>query len=278
MSSACILTDMTLFSRYGTTDTGQRAEGRAIDLFQLALLEVASARLPIAGFVVKGGANLRFFHRSVRRSRDIDLDHVGDRFERFADRVDEVLEGRALRIILRARALELADVRRTKQTSTTRRWKFTLVAPGVAGAASKIEFSARGGSGDHEVVPVDADLARRLGGRAVRVARYGPVASIEQKIRALALRGETQARDVFDLDHLFRLYPDALERARAERRTVEIAIARALELSYEEYHATVVDYLEEDVADVLGTEDAWSGMVLTVTERLEHVLGREPQG
>lgn len=262
---------MPFTARHGPSETGQRAEGRAIDLFQLALLEVASARLPIADFVVKGGANLRFFHRSVRRSRDIDFDHTGARFERFADRVDEMLEGSALRAILRARAVELADVRRTKQTATTRRWKFTLAAPEVAGAASKIEFSARGGSPDRDVVPVDPDLARRLGGRAVRVARYGPVAAVEQKIGALALRGETQARDVFDLDHLFRLYPDALGEARAERRSIEVAIARALALSYDEYRGTVVDYLEEDVADVLGTEDAWSGMVLAVTEQLERL-------
>jgi hypothetical protein len=269
---------VSLTGRHGPTETAQRAEGRAIDLFQLALLEVASARLPIAEFVVKGGANLRFFHRSVRRSRDIDFDHTGARFERFADRVDEMLGGSALRAILRARALELADVRRTKQTATTRRWKFTLVAPGVARAASKIEFSARGRSADHDVAPVDHDLARRLGGRAARVARYGPVASIEQKIGALALRGEIQARDVFDLDHLFRLYPDALDDTRAERRTIQVAIARALELSYDEYRGTVVDYLEEDVADVLGTEDAWSGMVLAVTERLEGMLGEEHRG
>lgn len=227
---------------------------------------------------MKGGANLRFFHQSVRRSRDIDFDHTGARFERFAERVDEMLAGSALRTILRARGLEFADVRRTKQTATTRRWKFTLVAPGVAGAASKIEFSARGGSSDHDVVPIDPGLARRLGGRAIRVARYGPVASIEQKIGALALRGETQARDVFDLDHLFRLYPDALEEARIVRRTIEVAIARALALRYDEYRGTVVDYLEEDVADVLGTEDAWSGMVLAVTERLERVPGEERRG
>src|SRR2546425_3251027 len=103
-----------------------RAIGEAIELFQLAFLEVAVVRLPLADFVLKGGANMRFFFASQRRSRDIDFDYRGQRFDAFADRVDDVLSSRALAELLRERHVTLSDPRRSKQTATTRRWKVAL--------------------------------------------------------------------------------------------------------------------------------------------------------
>ncbi len=44
---------------------------------------------------------------------------------------------------------------------------------------------------------------------------------------------------------------------------------RARALTYQEYVTTVVDYLEEDIVDVLGTENAWNDMLRNVTETLE---------
>src|SRR2546427_13254469 len=72
----------------------EREAGKVIERFHLAFVEVGAVRLPIADFVVKGGANMRFFFRSPRRSRDIDFNYLGHRFENFAGRVDEVLESR----------------------------------------------------------------------------------------------------------------------------------------------------------------------------------------
>lgn len=50
-----------------------RAGGQAFEQFHLVFLEVATARLPLDQFVLKGGANLRFFFRSQRRSVDMDF-------------------------------------------------------------------------------------------------------------------------------------------------------------------------------------------------------------
>src|SRR2546430_11518197 len=243
--------------------------GKAIDSFQLAFLEVAAARLPIAAFVLKGGANMRFFFRSNRRSRDIDFDYRGQRFDTFAERLDDVFASRALAELLRERGLKVADPRRSKQTDTTRRWKLAVRA--AAGeAATKVEFSARGSaSDDYALMQLDPEIARRLGGRAPRVNRYGPVAMVEQKVGALDKRSETQARDVFDLDVLFRLHPAALAEARLETATVRAASARASALSYDEYVSTVVNYLEENLVAVLGSEDAWNEMVLRVSSDLD---------
>src|SRR3989442_8954772 len=250
--------------------SSMRAIGEAIELFQLAFLEVAVVRLPLADFVLKGGANMRFFFASQRRSRDIDFDYRGQRLDAFADRVDEVLTSRALAELLREHHLTLSDPRRSKQTTTTRRWKFALTGDAVVDASSKIEFSARREtSADYDLRQIDPVLAGRLGSRPVRLNRYGPIAMVTQKIGALRLRGETQPRDVFDLDLLFRNHPGALAEAAVDAAALEVASARALALSYEDYRSTVADYLEEDVVDVLGTEDAWHDLVLRVTARLD---------
>ena len=246
-----------------------REAAKAIDSFQLAFLEVAAVRLPIAAFVLKGGANMRFFFRSSRRSRDIEFDYRGQRVDTFADRVDEVFNSRALAELLRERGLQIIDPHRSKQTETTRRWKLAVRA--AAGeAATKVEFSARGdGSDDYALSQLDPEIARRLGGRPPRVNRYGPVAMVEQKVGALGRRRETQPRDVFDLDVLFRLYPASLGEARLKATTLRAASERALELTYDEYVSTVVESLEQDLIDVLGSEGAWNDMVLRVSSELD---------
>lgn len=248
----------------------KREAGKVIERFHLAFVEVAAVRLPIADFVVKGGANMRFFFRSPRRSRDIDFNYVGRRFESFAGRVDEVLESRALSELLRQHEITLVKPRRDKQTGTTRRWKLSLQAPSVEEVASRIEFSARQEPlDDFELRPIDPEVARRLGGRSVPINRYGAIAMVTQKVDALRHRSETQPRDIFDLDLLFRTHPGALAQAPVEQRALEEAFERARALTYQEYHTTVVDYLEEEIVDVLGTENAWNDMLSHVVERLE---------
>jgi hypothetical protein len=247
-----------------------REDAKTIEQFHLAFLEVAVVRLPVAEFALKGGANMRFFFRSPRRSADIDLNYLGGRLANFASRVDEVFESRALAEMLRQHDIALVDPRRDKQTDTTRRWKLSLTSARVRNASSKVEFSARREPvHDVELRAIDPDLARRLGARSVPVNRYGPVGMTTQKIDALRHRSETQPRDVFDLDHLLRLHPNALSDAPVDAAALEDASARASALTYQEYRTTVVDYLDEDTADVLGTEDAWTGMKIRVVEALE---------
>lgn len=248
---------------------------RAIEQFQLAFLEVATTQLPPSDYALKGGGNLRFFLRSRRRSRDLDLDYLGTRFGQFADRVERVFASRALTELLSTREIRLQRPRSVKDTGTLKRWKIALAASGMEGTWSKIEFSAREVRHEAEFEPIDADLARRLRGRAVSLKHYPPLAAIEQKVRALAQRGETQPRDVFDLDHLMREFPDAFAQARLEPALVRAALSRAWELSYDDYLKLVVEYLEEDFVSLYGSEDAWNGIALRVTAQLEARLKEE---
>src|SRR5439155_5391621 len=230
----------------------EREAGKIIERFHLAFIEVAAVRLQIADFVLKGDANVRFFFRSPRRSRDIDFNYLGMRAESFAGRVDEVLKSRALAELLRQHEITLVNPRRHKQTETTRRWKLSVRTSAIESADSKIEFSAREEPlDDFELHPIDPEVARRLGGRSVPINRYGAVAMVTQKVNALRQRSETQPRDIFDLDLLFRTHPDALAQAPVEQRSLEEAIERARTLTYQEYVTTVAHYLEEELVDVL---------------------------
>ncbi|HEV2249870.1 MAG TPA: nucleotidyl transferase AbiEii/AbiGii toxin family protein, partial [Candidatus Limnocylindria bacterium] len=256
----------------GVAETPERGAARTIEQFHIAFLEVASSQLPLGEYVVKDGVNIRFFFGSGRRSKDVDFDYVGDRFEGFGNRVAATLRSEALRRLLATREIEVGNVRDDKQTNTTRRWRFKLSRPGVADASSKLEFSNRPSSGGFALEPIDAELARRLQGRAPRLNHYLAPAAIAQKISALVRRAETQPRDVFDLDHLFVEAPRAMAEADVRPDEVEAAIARAFELTYDEYVSTVVDYLDEDFVQRLGTRDAWEDMVLRVTGSLRSWL------
>lgn len=251
----------------------EREAGRELERFHLAFLEVATTELPLDAFVLKGGANLRFFLRSFRRSVDMDFNYIGrlDRFDSFTARVGQVLTSRALERLLSLRGMGLDGLRIAKRTETTIRWKFAVRGPAVE-AASKIEFSARreqAHADDHALHLIDAELARWAGARPVRLAHYLPVAAIFQKISALRSRRETQPRDVFDLDHLFRQFPDALSKVQVEAEALRAGRDRAVELRYEDYASTVRPYLQEEFERPYGTEDAWTEMQLRVSERLE---------
>lgn len=251
-----------------------------MELFHVAFLEVATAPngLPLEQFVLKGGANLRLFYGSARRSVDMDFDYIGTagRADAFADRVDAIFASAALAALLRLRGIQLRDLRRHKQSPTTRRWKFSLDAEGVSGDPSKVEFSARvaegGHADDHALAAIDADLARRLRARQVRLLRYGPRAAIAQKIGALRLRTHTEPRDVFDLAHLFRDFPDDLGAVGVAPDELQAARDRALELRYDDYAEAVVPYLQEELVELYGSEEAWTDMQLRVAQQLESRL------
>lgn len=247
---------------------------RVIEGFQATFLEVATATLPIAEYAVKGGVNMRFFFASVRSSKDMDFDYVGERFHAWEDRVNAVFNGRALDRLLSLRGIRITGLNPLKkQTDVTRRWTLRLASATVADASSKIEFSARGAGNGHgterETAVVDADLARTLAMGRVALQHYLPWAAVTQKVAALRQRTHTEPRDVFDLDHLIRRFPRALADASLLPEEIEAAVARARALSYDEYASAVVPYLEEEMWPVLGSAEAWEALRARVIDALE---------
>ena len=55
--------------------------------------------------------------------------------------------------------------------------------------------------------------------------------------------------------------------------TTRSAIARAHDITYDQYASLVVEFLEEDFVPLYGSQEAWEDMVLRVVGRLEEKIG-----
>lgn len=232
---------------------------QVIEYFHLTFLDVLRTRLDLSRYVLKGGANLRYFFDSVRYSEDIDLDvHALEADWRFEEQVDKALQGDALTRLLRSARITInpADVSKPKQTKTTRRWKVLLTAAGHSEKIrTKIEFGSRNGETRFQLDPVPGTVVAPYAMRPPSIQHYLLEPATEQKVIALALRPETQARDVFDLDILLRrggLTPDAVAND-MRRGAAEAAVA----LTWEDFGNQVVPFLDPSVA-ALYDQAAWN--------------------
>jgi predicted nucleotidyltransferase component of viral defense system len=233
------------------------------------------ARLNRANWVVKGGVNLRAWFGSRRYSEDLDLDVIKCAQHVLRERFDKVLLSRPLAEVLTTQGLEITRISRPKQTDTTQRWKLELKAAGVSVPLhTKVEFSRRGTrEEEYALEPVRPDIVRPYGIPAPTANHYTARSAIRQKIRALTGRSETQARDVWDLDHLIRTTnADPRPLQRDVRALLPKAVERTLSLGYDMFKAQVVPYLSEEDQTVYGTRDAWDRMCELVAERLEEFM------
>lgn len=239
-----------------------------IELFHVAFLDVLSHKLAQTRYVLKGGANLRYFFGSPRYSEDIDLDASGIDTWQLEEKVDEVLASPQLKIILRPSGLAIAETSKPKQTKTTQRWKVGISAPGQAREVrTKIEFSKRNGDGRYRLEAIPNEVVGPYGLRPPTIQHYIDGAPTEQKILALAGRTQTQARDVFDLDLLLRRQP--LPSGQVDPDKLAEAAGRALELGFEEFRQQVVEFLEPDAVELYDSPHAWELMQTSVADQLE---------
>ena len=239
-----------------------------VEQFHLLFLDQLGRKLDKRNYALKGGCNLRFYLRSIRYSEDMDLDVQFTPVESLRDRVEQILQGTGLARILQARGMSLSHCSAPKQTETTQRWKLALEVEGVElPLHTKIEFSRRGI--DDEVVfgPVDNLLMRDYQLTPFLASHYPPEAAFRQKVNALIHRSQTQARDIFDLDHLLRsgvstrgiaLSPHCVE-----------AQQNAMSVSYDVFKSQVLSFLPLDYQSQFDTPQVWDEMVLRVVEALK---------
>src|SRR5688572_6458232 len=175
-------------------------ERQSVEIFHLQFLRAFGARVEKALFALKGGCNLRFFHRSIRYSEDMNLDIGKMAVGTLRSNVEKVLAADPLRHALRAQGFEIDSFTAPKQTPTTQRWKIALRSlESREQIPTKIEFSRRTPDPGATLAPVDPEIIRRYRMYPVIVQRYDADAAFAQKVAALALRSSVQARDVFDL-------------------------------------------------------------------------------
>jgi len=244
----------------------RRTDAQAIEIFHLLFLQVLTAH-GSDKFVLKGGANLRYFFGSVRYSNDIDFDVLDKRGGQVERNVDSVLSGRALSVLLGQFDLRVEESTKPKQTETTRRWKLGIAREDEVGEVvrTKIEFSNRGVVNDERLYDtIPHQIVDPYAIRPASLSHYGPVAALEHKIAALALRSETKARDVFDLELLFRLRRMSDQPQVIDISHAPLAAQKAREITYANFRSEVVPFLDPDIAVLYDSDEQWATMRTTV--------------
>lgn len=241
-----------------------------VECFHLLLLRLLESRVDRTWWVVKGGVNLRAWLGSVRYSEGLDIDVLRGSSLSLRERVDKLLAATVFRDMLAAQGLELVRNSKHKQTETTQRWKFELRARDLSlPLHTRVEFSRRGSAEEYALEPVRPEIVRAYGLSAPTANHYTARSAVRQKIEALAGRAETQARDVWDLEHLLRTHEvDPGPFTPAQRKTLAAALERTIALPFDVFKAQVVPYLAPDHQPIYGTRDAWERMCELVVERL----------
>lgn len=245
----------------------QLSRPQQIEFFHLAFLEVLAKRLDPSRYVLKGGANLRYFFDSPRYSEGIDLDLLRPQASNLTAKVGGILSSPPLALLLRLANLEVAEFSAPKQTDTTRRWKVSLADGSSEPVRTKIEFSGRSSVGEHRLDPLPRAVVAPYALPAPSVQHYGIETATAQKVLALRGRRQTQARDVFDLDLLLRRRP--LPAGDLDPRVLDEAIERAFELPYDAYRDQVLAFLDPEVLELFDGRHAWERMQAHVAGQLE---------
>lgn len=247
------------------------------EVFHLEFLRWLGRKVKSSNYVVKGGANLRFFFGSFRYSEDMDLDISGIRVHSLRDEVMNILTAPSFNEILRSFGIEKIvppDISKAKQTETTQRFKIHFLTSAGEDLFTKVEFSRRGFKGNITTEPVLDAILRVYKMPPLLIPHYEITSAIGQKVEALAMRTAIQARDIFDLYIL----SSQCKKAVVERPKSKIGPAvfsKAKEnlfaVSFEQFRDTVISYLAPDDQPAYNTADIWDEMKLKVLNFIEEL-------
>jgi predicted nucleotidyltransferase component of viral defense system len=245
---------------------------QAVEMFHLVFLRaLVSKGEDKALLALKGGCNLRFFFGSVRYSDDMDLDVVVMSKETLKRKVERLLVSPLVLAPLRSRGLEVAEHSSPKQTDTTQRWKIGLRVPDHEFLIrTKVEFSRRDALEEAHYEAAPREVLAPYALTPLLATHYTAQAAVAQKIHALAGRTEPQARDVFDLSLLLaRTETASMTLRREQEKWVPAAIENAMSLSFDDYCAKVVAFLDIAQAQLYQSREVWEAMQAEVVARLQ---------
>jgi hypothetical protein len=226
-------------------------------------------------YILKGGVNLRFFFNSPRYSEDMDIDVFAGSVATLKKNGYKILQDAAFKRSLRLfdiEDIEINDPNKAKQTTTTQRFRFALITPAGHRLPTKVEFSRRKQdvADDAPMELIDPGIARQYRKLAYRCRHYSGEVAVVHKIKALAGRTVTQARDVFDLAILFNggyTIPTAKEPLITKSQLAQ-AIECLMGLTWNDYQGQVVEFLDIESREEYGTESAWELLQRRVLETL----------
>ena len=245
------------------------------EAFHLEFLRWLGRKVKGEYYAVKGGVNLRFFFKSFRYSEDMDLDVRGIKVIDLKEAVMKILDSAAFRDNLKPFGIEriiAPNIAVSKQTETTQRFKVHLVSAAGVDLFTKIEFSRRGFAGNAVVESVSDTILRIYKLPPLLVPHYDIHSTVSQKIRALAGRRITQARDIFDLYVLSSQYDDSASAAPPERPDKDcLSKARdnILEISFGVFRDTVVSYFSVEDQEIYNKPSSWEEVRLKTAAFVE---------
>ncbi|MBM4252468.1 MAG: nucleotidyl transferase AbiEii/AbiGii toxin family protein [Deltaproteobacteria bacterium] len=240
-----------------------------IELFHLLFIKSFLTTQDKSLVVLKGGCNLRFFMGSNRYSEDIDFDVATIGREPLKKRVDKILSSHSLRNSLATRKIHIIAHSAPKQTDTVQRWKVMIHAHGLD-IPTKIEFSRRGIDREGTVFEsVDPMILAEYRLTPSFISHYKASYAVTQKIEALAGRPETQARDIFDLAHLFNRNPNLV--VKAQKSLIEKAIDAAISVDFDQFRGQVVEFLTAEAQDYYGSGEVWETLLHQVVAKVQSI-------
>jgi predicted nucleotidyltransferase component of viral defense system len=241
---------------------------QSVELFHLLFLDFLGRKIEKKLYALKGGCNLRFFLKSIRYSQDIDLDVQTIRKDTLRNLVNKILQSTPFHMVLQTKGMSIDEISEPKQTETTQRWKIKLLALNAASINTKIEFSRRGIDDMLHFDAIDSLIIQNYQLSPILANHYTREAAFKQKISTLALRNETQARDVFDLHHLLNMgvgCPRSADELKDQRKK---AIENAIALSHDEFLGQVVAFLPLDYQQQYRPIEMWNTILDRVVEKL----------
>ena len=105
--------------------------------------------------------------------------------------------------------------------------------------------------------------------QCIELFHYSMESMYEQKILALALRKETQSRDLFDL---YFLIASGVSLKLQDKKTIEnlsMAKDNAMGISFSDFKGQVLAYLSEDDKNQYDDEAVWNNIVEKVVKSLD---------
>lgn len=241
-----------------------------VELFHLLFLSQLGRKLDKQLYALKDGCNMRFYFNSIRYSEDMDFDIQIINKDTLTRNINQILNSIPFRSILRANHLEIQTFSSPKLTETTQRWKILLNSSSSTLALNtKIEFSRRSLDNDIQFETINPQILKTYSLPPIMSNHYSFQIMYEQKIIALALRNETQARDIFDLYFLI-CAGKMLNRTSKDTLTyLNKAMTNAMSVSFTDFKGQVIAYLPDEHQRQYNDPKAWNSIVENVVQSLE---------
>jgi hypothetical protein len=242
---------------------------QSVELFHLLFLSQLGRKVDKKLYALKGGCNMRFYFKSIRYSEDMDIDiHIINKDTLFKN-VNKLMRSVPFNNILQAQGMEILNISTPKQTSTTQRWKIELKSKHTTlPLHTKVEFSRREFEDDTVYEPINSQIIRQYSLSPFMANHYSIQSMFQQKVRALALRGETQSRDIFDLYLLI----GSGNHFKLDKNTIDLledAKFKAEGIAFEDFKGQVIAYLPEQQQKEYDDVSIWDIIVKTVINTMD---------